>query len=121
MGYLLGGRPSAAVPRESARIRADSARFRADPPDVRQKYFLAESAERPANVRRTPPDSARIRADPPGVRRELAEVFTRKTSADKNLSYDTVPRGRSSALDDPPPRTIPPRTVSAADTVSFIN
>ena len=60
-----------------ARIRADSARFRADPPDVRQKYFSADSAERPANVRRTPADSARIRADPRGLRGELAEEFTR--------------------------------------------
>ena len=76
-GYWLGGRPSAAVPPESARKRADSARFRADPPDVRQKYFSADSAERPANVRRTPADSARIRADPRGLRGELAEEFTR--------------------------------------------
>ena len=52
------------------RIRADSARFRADPPDVRQKYFSADSAERSA-------DSARIRADPRGLRGELAEEFTR--------------------------------------------
>ena len=109
MGYWLGGRPSAAVPHESARNRADSARFRADPANFRQNYFLADSAERPANVRRTPPDSARIRADPRGVRRELAEEFTRKMSADKNLAYATVSRGRSSAPDDPPPRTIPPR------------
>ena len=71
-GYWLGGRPSAAVPPESARKRADSARFRADPPDVRQKYFSADSAERPANVRRTPADSARIRADPRGLRRTLS-------------------------------------------------
>ena len=108
-GYWLGGRPSAAVPRESARKRADSARFRADPANFRQKYFPAESAERPSNVRRTPPDSARKRANPRGVRRELAEEFTRKMSADKNLSYATVPGGRSSVPDDPPPRTIPPR------------
>ena len=77
LGYWLGGRTSAADSRESARIRADSARFRADPPDVRQKYFSAESAERPANVRRTPAESARIRADPRGLRGELAEEFTR--------------------------------------------
>ena len=77
LGYWLGGRTSAADSRESARIRADSARFRADPPDVRQKYFSADSAERPANVRRTPADSARIRADPRGLRGELAEEFTR--------------------------------------------
>ena len=83
VGYWLGGRTSAADSRESARIRADSARFRADPPDVRQKYFSADSAERPANVRRTPAEnifggrpadprgtgrsprvSARIRAEP---------------------------------------------------------
>ena len=76
-GYWLGGRTSAADSRESARIRADSARFRADPPDVRQKCFSADSAERPANVRRTPADSARIRADPRGLRGELAEEFTR--------------------------------------------
>ena len=99
-GYWIGGRTSAADSRESARIRADSARFRADPPDVRQKYFSAESAERPANVRRTPAESARIRADPRGVRRELAEEFTRKMSADKNLSYTSAPRGRTSAADD---------------------
>ena len=103
-GYWLGGRPSAAVPPESARKRADSARFRADPPDVRQKYFSADSAERPANVRRTLADSARIRADPRGVRRELAEEFTRKMSADKNLSYTSAPRGRTSAADDRSPR-----------------
>ena len=90
--------------RGSARIRADSARFRADPPDVRQKYFSADSAERPANVRRTPADSARIRADPRGVRRELAEEFTRKMSADKNLSKTSAPRGKTSAADDRPPR-----------------
>ena len=104
LGYWLGGRPSAAVPPESARKRADSARFRADPPDVRQKYFSADSAERPPNVRRTPADSARIRADPRGVRRELAEEFTQKMSADKNLSYTSAPRGRTSAADDRPPR-----------------
>ena len=85
-------------------------RFRANPPNFRQKYFPADSAERPANVRRTPPDSARKRANPRGVRRELAEEFTRKMFADKNLSYATVPGGRSSVPDDPPPRTIPPRT-----------
>ena len=111
-GYWLGGRPSAAVPPESARTvppesarkRADSARFRADPPDVRQKYFSADSAERPANVRRTPADSARIRADPRGVRGELAEEFTQKMSADKNLSKTSAPRGKTSAADDRPPR-----------------
>ena len=103
-GYWLGGRPSAAVPRESARKRADSARFRADPANFRQTYFSAYSAERPANVRRTLADSARIRADPRGVRRELAEEFTRKMSADKNLSYTSAPRGRTSAADDRPPR-----------------
>ena len=103
-GYWLGGRTSAADSRESARIRADSARFRADPPDVRQKYFSADSAERPANVRRTPVDSARIRADPRGVRGELAEEFTRKMSADNNLPYTTVLRGETSAADVLPPR-----------------
>ena len=103
-GYWLGGRTSAADSRESARIRADSARFRADPPDVRQKYFSADSAERPANVRRTPADSARIRADPRGVRGELAEEFTRKMSADNNLPYTTVLRGETSAADVLPPR-----------------
>ena len=103
-GYWLGGRTSAADSPESVRIRADSARFRADPPDVRQKYFSADSAERPANVRRKPADSARIRADPRGVRRELAEEFTRKMSADKNLSYTTVLRGKTSAADVLPPR-----------------
>ena len=90
--------------RGSARIRADSARFRADPPDLRQKYFSADSAERPANVRRTPADSARIRADPRGLRRELAEEFTQKMSADKNLSNTSAPRGRTSAADDRSPR-----------------
>ena len=85
--------------RESARIRADSARFRADPPDVRQKYFSADSTERPVNVRRTPADSARIRADPRGVRGELAEEFTRKMSADNNLPYTTVLRGETSAAE----------------------
>ena len=104
IGYWLGGRNSAADSRESARKRADSARFRADPPDVRQKYFSADSAERPANVRRTPADSARIRADPRGVRRELAEEFTRKMSADNNLPYTTVLRGETSAADVLPPR-----------------
>ena len=103
-GNWLGGRPSAAVPRESARKRADSARFRADPANFRQNYFPADSAERPANVRRTPADSARIRADPRGVRCELAEEFTRKMSADKNLSYTSTPRGRTSAADDRPQR-----------------
>ena len=103
-GYWLGGRTSAADSRESARIRADSARFRADPPDVRQKYFSADSAERPANVRRKPADSARIRADPRGLRGELAEEFTRKMSADKNLPNTTVPRGETSAADVLPPR-----------------
>ena len=103
-GYWLGGRPSAAVPRESARTRADSARFGADPANFRQNYFPADSAERPANVRRTPADSARIRADPRGVRRELAEEFTRKMSANKNLYYTSAPRGRASAADDRPPR-----------------
>ena len=103
-GYWLGRRTSAADSRESARIRADSARFRADPPDVRQKYFSADSAERPANVRRTPADSARIRADPRGLRGELAEEFTRKMSADKNLPNTTVPRGKTSAADVLPPR-----------------
>ena len=103
-GNWLGGGPSAAVPCESARKRADSARFRADPANFRQNYFLADSAERPANVRRTPAESARIRADPRGVRRELAEEFTRKMSADKNLSYTFAPRGRASAADDRPPR-----------------
>ena len=90
-----------------ARIRADwfrADRFRADPPDVRQKYFSADSAERPANVRRTPADSARIRADPRGLRGELAEEFTRKMSADKNLPNTTVPRGETSAADVLPPR-----------------
>ena len=48
-GYWLGGRPSAAVLRESARNRADSARFRADPANFHQNNFLADSAERPAN------------------------------------------------------------------------
>ena len=67
----------ARTPPGSARIRRTSARFRADPPDVRQKYFSADSAERPANVRRTPADSGRIRADPRGLRGELAEEFTR--------------------------------------------
>ena len=104
VGYWLGGRPSAAVPRESARKRADSARFRAVPANFRQNYFPADSAERPANVRRTPADSARIRADPRGVRRELAEEFTRKMSADKNLSYTSASRGRTSAADVLPPR-----------------
>ena len=103
-GYWLGGRTSAADSRESARIRADSARFRADPPDVRQKYFSADSAERPANVRRTPADSARIRADPRGLRGELAEEFTRKMSADKNLPYTMVLGGETSAADVLPPR-----------------
>ena len=60
--------------------------------------------ERPANVRRAPADSARIRADPRGVRRELAEEFTRKMSADKNLSKTSAPRGKTSAADDRPPR-----------------
>ena len=69
-----------------------TARIRVDPLDVRQKYFLADSAERPA-------DSARIRADLRGLRGKLAEEFTRKMSADKNLSYTTVPRGRPSAAE----------------------
>ena len=81
-----------------------SPRFRADPANLRQNNFPADSAERPANVRRTPPDSARKRADPRGVRHELAEEFTRKMSADKNFSFNTAPRGRTSAPDDPPPR-----------------
>ena len=66
MGYWLGGRPSAAVPRESARKRADSARFRADPANFRQKYF----PRTPPNVRRTfgglrrtPRGNGRIRAE----------------------------------------------------------
>ena len=57
LGYIPGGRPSAADSRESARKRADSARFRADPPDFRQKKFPANSAERSA-------DSAELRPDP---------------------------------------------------------
>ena len=65
----------------------DSARFRADPANFRQNYFPVDPAERSA-------DSARIRADPRRVRRELAEGFTRKMSADKNLSYTSAPRGR---------------------------
>ena len=94
-----------------ARKRADSARFRADPPDFRQKKFPANSAERPPNVRRTPPNSARIRANPRGLRRELAELFARKMSARKNFPKNTVRRGRTSAADVLPPRTIPPRTI----------
>ena len=64
-----------------------SARFRADPANFRQKYFPADSAERPANVRRTLAEAAQIQADPRGLRSELAEEFTRKMSADKNLPY----------------------------------
>ena len=90
--------------RRSARIFADSARFRADPANFRQKYFLADSAERLVNVRQTPAESVRIRADPRGLRGELAEEFTGKMSADKNLPYTTVPRGKTSAADVLPPR-----------------
>ena len=93
-----------ANPHGNARKRADSPRFRADPAKFCQNNFPADSAERPANVRQTPPDSARKRADPHGVRRKLAEEFTRKMSADKNLSFTTAPRGRTSAPDDPPLR-----------------
>ena len=103
-GYWLGGRPSAADLCESARIHADSARFRGDPPDVRQKYFLADSAERPANFRRTPAKYAQIRGDPRGLRGELAVEFNQKMSADKNLPYTTVPHGKTSAADVLPPR-----------------
>ena len=80
----------ARTPPGSARIRRTSAKniFRRTPP----------------NVRRTPADSARIRADPRGLRGELAEEFTRKMSADKNLPNTTVPRGETSAADVLPPR-----------------
>ena len=83
----------------------ESAWFRADPANFREKYFLAEFAERPANVRQISAESALIRADPRGLRGELAEEFTRKMSADKNLSYATVPRRKTSAANVFPPRT----------------
>ena len=65
---------------------------------------IGSAEDLPPRFRATPPDSAQKRADPRGVRRELAEEFTRKMSADKNLSFSTAPRGRTSAPDDPTPR-----------------
>ena len=100
-GYWLGGRPSAAVPRESARIRADSARFRADPPDVRQKYFSADSAERPA-------DSGGVRADTSGSartpRRTGGRVHSKNVRRQKPPLHQGSPRknlrcGRPSAAE----------------------
>ena len=46
----------------SARIRAETRGLRPDPPDVRQKYFSADSAERPA-------DTGGLRADTGGSAR----------------------------------------------------
>ena len=89
-------------PRGNARTPPGSARIRRT--SAKNFFASADSAERPANVRRKLADSARIRADPRGVRRELAEKFTQKMSADKNLSYTSSPRGRNSAADDRPPR-----------------
>ena len=44
-------------------------------------------------------DSTRIQADPYGLCGELAEEFTRKMSANKNLPYTRVPCGKNSAVD----------------------
>ena len=92
--FRANPRGNARTPPGSARFRRTSAKiiFRRTPPNVRRT-----SGERSA-------DSARIRADPRGVRRELAEEFTRKMSADKNLSYTSASRGRTSAADVLPPR-----------------
>ena len=107
-GYWLCGRPSAAVPGESAWKRGDSAQFCTDPANFRQNNFPTDSGGRSPDVRRTSgerlADSARKRADLRRVRSELAEEFTQKMSANKNLSFTTAPRGRTSAPDDPPPR-----------------
>ena len=86
--------------RGSARIRAEMRRLRPVPRgsgELPPKYFSADSAE----VRRT---FGGLRADPRGLRGELAEEFTRKMSADKNLPNTTVPRGKTSAADVLPPR-----------------
>ena len=99
LGYWLGGRPSAAVPRGSARNRADSARFRADPANFRQNYFLADSAKRPANVRRSPPDSAR---SPPrtGGRVHSRNVRRQKLTLRHCSSRKIFRTERPSAADD---------------------
>ena len=100
MAICSAKKSSAVVPCELAQKRVDSARFRTDPANFCQNDFPEDSAKHPANVWWTP---ARIRADPHGVRHELAEEFTLKMSSDKNLSYNTAPRRRTSAPDDPPP------------------
>ena len=86
-----------------ARIRADTRGLRpvprgsaGRPPDVRQKYFSADSAERPANVRRTPRGYGRIRAD--------SAANWRKSSLEK------CPPTKTSLTPRFPAEKLPPRT-----------
>ena len=82
IGYWRGGTTSTADSCESVRTPPGSTRIRR----TSTKNIF----------RRTPPN---VRRTFGGLRGELAEEFTRKMSADKNLPNTTVPRGKTSAAD----------------------